>query len=257
MAHVHFNSLQKNEMPSEKIGKRKDASKDSIMDGATQFYLGCLIFGFLFSSVSFLMGYSHSLHLPFGHGHGFHAGHGGHALPSGHGLHAPHGAGAHHGTLKGFKGMKPGTKESTITPFNSLTATAFITFFGAAGTLIHVYLGLPPIPTDILALVSGFAGGGTVFWGMSKFVAIADKPMNPLVYDLPGTVARVSATIPQGGTGEIFFTKEGSSFTKAAKSTLGVEIPKGTEVVITKFENGIAWVEPSQKFLNELKKEGG
>ena len=77
------------------------------------FYLVCFVVGFFLSLVMFLGGGMH-LHVPHFHFHSpavhFHAG-----------AHAGHGAGAH------------GTQ---ISPFNLITLTAFLAWFGGTGYLL-------------------------------------------------------------------------------------------------------------------------
>jgi hypothetical protein len=55
-------------------------------------------------------------------------------------------------------------------------------------------------------------------------------------------LGRVSSTIRAGGTGEIIFSQEGTRQTCGARSENGEALAHGTEVVVTRYEHGIAYV---------------
>jgi hypothetical protein len=57
-----------------------------------------------------------------------------------------------------------------------------------------------------------------------------------------GVLGRVSGRIRAGGTGEMIFSQEGSRRSAAVRSEDGTEIVRDTEVVVTRFEKGIAYV---------------
>jgi hypothetical protein len=63
-------------------------------------------------------------------------------------------------------------------------------------------------------------------------------------YYLPGTIARVLSPIRARGTGEIMYVKGGTRQVAAARSIDGEPIARGTEVVIVRYELGIAYVHP-------------
>jgi hypothetical protein len=75
--------------------------------------------------------------------------------------------------------------------------------------------------------------------------------MDPSDYRLEGTVANVSITIPPHGTGEILFSKQGSRRGEAARGLNGAAIPRGTEVVITRYDHGVATVQPWTEFVED------
>jgi hypothetical protein len=63
-----------------------------------------------------------------------------------------------------------------------------------------------------------------------------------------GVLGRVSSTIRPSGTGEMMFSQMGSRRAAAARSESGAEISKGSEVVVTRYERGIAYVRPWEEF---------
>jgi hypothetical protein len=68
---------------------------------------------------------------------------------------------------------------------------------------------------------------------------------------MEGTVARVTMAIRAEGTGEIGFSRDGSRRSEGARSATGLPIEVGTEVVIVRYERGLAYVEPWASYAGE------
>ena len=213
------------------------------------FYLVCFLVGFLLSVTSLLLG-SLDLHIHLPHaGDGFHlhlgegaghvAGHAaGHAI---HGVgHAVHGHGAH----------AQAATEAGISPFNFGTIAAFLAWFGGTGYLLTRWSPLVSLIALGLALVAGVAGGAVVFWFLAK-LASHDENLDPADYDMMGVLGKVTSGIREGGTGEIVYSQEGSRRTCGARSEDGSAIDKGSEVVVSRYEKGIAYVERWEKLRDE------
>jgi hypothetical protein len=203
------------------------------------FYLTCFAVGFAFSAVSFLGGGSrwrfHLPHLPPGVGHGPMAGGhggGGHVPVAGHTSAASRsGAPAAH------------TPQSTsVSPFNFVTFTAFLAWFGGTGYLLTRYSSVWFLMGLGIALTSGLLGGGIVFLFLSKVLTSEEENMDPADYEMVGVLGRTSMPIREGGTGEIIYSQAGTRRTCGARSEDGAAIAKGVEVVVTRYEKGIAYV---------------
>ena len=69
-----------------------------------------------------------------------------------------------------------------------------------------------------------------------------EEEPEPEDHEMVGVLGKLSIPIRQGGTGEIVFTQGGTRHCTAARSEEGAAIPKGTEVVVTRFDKGIAYV---------------
>jgi hypothetical protein len=54
----------------------------------------------------------------------------------------------------------------------------------------------------------------------------------------------VTSNIRPSGTGEMIFSQAGARRAAPARSEDGLTIEKGTEVVVTRYERGIAYVRP-------------
>ncbi len=93
-----------------------------------------------------------------------------------------------------------------------------------------------------ISVVSGVAGAALVFGFLAKVLVSHEHPLDPEDYRMVGVLGRVSSRIRAGGTGEMLFSQEGMRRSTPVRSEDGTEIPKNTEVVVTRFEKGIAYV---------------
>lgn len=205
------------------------------------FYLICFAVGFCLSFVSFLFGSSRMgrLHLPHFHGHV-----GGAHLPSA-GIPAGHApvAGGHSPTATGAHGATTAhAEQSGVSPFNFVTLTAFLAWFGGTGYLLTRYSGLWVGFGLLASITSGLVGGGIVFLFLSRVLISEDENMDPADYEMVGVLGRVSSPIREGGTGEIVYTQMGTRRVCGGRSDDGSAIAKGNEVVVTRYEKGIAYV---------------
>jgi hypothetical protein len=205
----------------------------------SDFYLICFAVGFCFSFFSFVFGGSRlgRLHLPHFHGHG--------------GLHPPsasapvaHGpAAAGHAPVAGDARVGTHTQQANgVSPFNFVTLTAFLAWFGGTGYLLTRYSGLWVGFGLLVSVSSGLVGGSIVFVFLSKVLISDEENMDPADYEMVGVLGRVSSSIREGGTGEIIYTQMGTRRVCGARSDDGGLIAKGTEVVVTRYEKGIAYV---------------
>jgi membrane protein implicated in regulation of membrane protease activity len=195
----------------------------------SDFYLVCFLVGLILSAVSFLLGSSH-VHFPH---------HGGGAHVHGHGhVHVDHGHAPHpHGGEGG-----DGDRIAHVSFFNFGTITAFLAWFGGAGFLLTRYSSIWIWWVLAGAVLAGLVGASVVFWFVAKLLMGSERDLDPADYDLIGALGRLNTNIREGGTGEMIFSQQGARRSIGARSEAGVAIPKGTEVVITRYEKGIAYV---------------
>jgi hypothetical protein len=200
------------------------------------FYLTCFAVGFAFSLISFLGGGSRwhfHLHLPHGAGHVPMGGNGG-------GAHAP---------MAGHAPAAPGSgtaarvaQTTSLSPFNFVTFTAFLAWFGGTGYLLTRYSSVWFLMGLGIALASGVVGGGIVFLFLGKVLTSEEESMDPADYEMVGVLGRTSIPIRAGGTGEIIYSQAGTRRTCGARSEDGIAIAKGVEIVVTRYDKGIAFV---------------
>jgi len=126
--------------------------------------------------------------------------------------------------------------------FNFSTAMAFLAWFGGAGYLLTHYAEIWPLAGLAIASSVGFVGAALVFWLMSHVLWSRHENMNPDDYDVVGLIGTVTSSIRAGGTGEVLFQQAGAHRVVGARSEDGVAIGRNSEVVITRYENGLAYV---------------
>ncbi len=216
----------------------------------SNFYLVCFLVGFLLSLVSLLLGSLHlHVHLPHHGGHGIHI-HGG-GEGAGHvaataATHAVHGTG-HAIHTSGSNAQA----NADISPLNFGTIAAFLAWFGGSGFLLTHYSEFWVVGLAI-AILFGLAGAAIIFTFVVK-LSSPEENLDPGDYDMVGVIGRVSSGIRPGGTGEIVYSQEGTRRTAGARSEDGGEVTRGTEVVVTRYEKGIAYV----RRWDELAREAG
>ncbi len=180
----------------------------------SDFYLVCFLVGFLLSFISILTGSAH-LHLPHMHVD----------IPH---VHIPHVDLPH---------------VSNDVPFLNLgTIAAFLTWFGGTGFLLVRLSSLWSFFALGISLLSGLVGAGIIFLFLAKVLMRNETEFDPEDSDMVGVLGKLSISIRQNGTGEIVFTQGGTRHCTAARSEDGAAIAKNTEVVVTRFDKGVAYV---------------
>jgi hypothetical protein len=191
------------------------------------FYLVCFVVGFALSVFAFL---GVHLHLPF-HFHGAHG-------PAGHGM--AHGAAGHaHGASHGRAGSG---RAGGVSPFNFVTFTAFLAWFGGTGFLLTRYSSVWFAAGLAIALGVGLLGGYIIYVFMARVLMSPDAVLDPADFRMEGVLGYLSNPIREGGTGELIYAQGGTRRTCGARSDEGVAIAKGTEVIVTRYERGLAYV---------------
>ena len=146
-------------------------------------------------------------------------------------------------TPRGPRGGSRGASGSSASPFNTrATVAAFLAWFGGAGYLLSYYYGVWIVLAFGLAVVSGFIGASIVFFFLARVLMRKEEPLNPADYDMVGVLGKVTSGIRPSGTGEMLFSQAGARRAAAARSENGLPIPKGAEVVVTRYERGVAYV---------------
>jgi membrane protein implicated in regulation of membrane protease activity len=196
------------------------------------FYLSCFLVGVTLSVLSFLSG---TFHLPHFHLHVPH----GHLGPGG----TAHGA-AHAGGVNG----------SDISFINFGTICAFLAWFGGTGYLLTRHSTLVFAAIAVLSALGGLVGATLVFWFIAKVLLAHERELDPADYDRVGVLARITSPIREGGTGEIVFSQEGTRHTCGARSENGAALAKGMEVIVTRYERGLAYVRPWEELAGERQK---
>jgi hypothetical protein len=168
------------------------------------FYLVCFLLGLLLCVLSLFTG-GHM------HGHHFHFGH--HSHPA---------TGVH--------------------PINGFTVTAFLCWFGGVGYLLRTHSGFLAPVVLLLSSLSGIAGGALIFWFIASVLLPRERVLTAEETQITGVVGRLTSPLTPGGTGEIIYTQLGARRSAPARSEDGKTIDRGSEVVVLRYERGIAYV---------------
>ncbi len=189
-------------------------------------YLTCFGAGLALSALAFVGGFAH-LHLGHfkvgGHGHG-------HGKAGGHG-------------------------PSHMSPLNGFTVVAFLCWFGGTGYLLsHGHVFTWALVLGFSAL-SGAAGAGLVFWFTVKVMLPRERPLEPADTPIIGVLGRVSAPVPPGRVGEMLYSQNGARRSMPICADDGAAIARDAEIVVLRYERGIAyvrrWDEMQQILLGE------
>lgn len=183
-------------------------------------FLLCFAVGSVWSLATLLLG---GLHL--GHGHATHLHHGG------------HGHSSHLGSWLGSMA-------------NPSSLAVFLAWFGGLGYLLTRHTGL--LFWVDLAIAIGFGiAGAWLLAAFLRFLQAREKPLNPADYEMVGVLGRVSSTIRPDGVGELIYVRDGARRPVCARSEDSSLIGRGEEVVVTRFEKGVAYVRTWEAMLNQ------
>ncbi len=193
----------------------------------SDFYLVCFLFGFGLSALAFLIGNLH-LHLP--------------SLDIHDGIHVPH-------------ADATGVHGAELPWFNFGTVSGFLAWFGGTGYLLSHYYKVWAVVAFGVSILSGLGGASVIFWFIAKVLMKREAALDPADYQMVGVLGRLSIPIRQNGTGELIYSQEGTRRVAGARSESGVAIPKGAEVVVTRYEKGIAYVRLWEDLMGELEQK--
>lgn len=176
-------------------------------------YFVIFVCGFVLCIISALSGFGH-LHI--GHFHrGAHVG--------------------HHSGISRFS--------RAVSGVNGFTILAFLTWFGGAGYLLERYSQLVAPLIFAASLGFGILGSFIVWTVLFKVLLPRERVLTSEETAMPGVLGRVSSAIRDGsGVGEIIFSQSGARKAAAARSEDGSSIERGTEVIVVRYERGIAHV---------------
>jgi membrane protein implicated in regulation of membrane protease activity len=196
-------------------------------------YLICFTLGLSLTVLSALGAFSH---IHFGHVH-LHLGHG-HSH-----VHVPNVRGA--------------VTKSSVSPVNGFTLAAFLCWFGGCGYLLARSGDFGLFVVLAIATITGLAGGAILFWFLVKVLLPHEHEMTAAETDIVGILGMVTGTIRGDGTGEIQFSQGGARRFAPARSEGGVAMARGTEVVVMRYEQGIAYVRPWDELSGEPREASG
>lgn len=194
------------------------------------FYLVCFVVGFFLSVLIFAFGGAR-LHIPHVH------------IPS---LHGHSGV---HARASGATNVR--VHGSQISPFNLITLTAFLAWFGGTGFLLARHSTIWFFTALVVSLLTGTGGAAIIYLFLSRVLTSPDECLDAADFEMVGVLGKLSVRIREGGTGELVYPQAGTRRVCAARSETNSAIPKSTEVVVTRYERGIAYVRPWAELAGE------
>lgn len=190
-------------------------------------YLTCFAVGLVLSFAMFLGGALH-LHIGRFHMHG-------HGLAKSHGI--------------GHRGV------NSASPLNGFTLMAFLCWFGGTGYLMHEAHIFSLTLVLLFSIVSGTAGASLVFWFLVKVLMPGERTLEAEDTEIVGMVGHLSTKLPGRGYGEMLYAQNGARRCVTVKSDDSQPMERGVEVVVMRFERGVAYVRRWEEFEDGLLKE--
>lgn len=192
------------------------------------FYLFCFYFGLLMSALSLFSGAFH-FHLPAK-------------------WHLPFHAQYHHGHFR--FGLRTGNTVE-VPFFNMSTIMAFLCWFGGMGYLLTHNSTIWFLLVLLASVMTGLGGASIVFLFLVKVLLRYEHCLDPADFEMVGVLGVLAVPIRANGTGELIYLQQGTRRVVGAKSEDGRPIAKDSEVVVTRYEDGIAYVRPWAEFADE------
>ena len=123
---------------------------------------------------------------------------------------------------------------------------AFVTIFGLSGYLLSRSPSRSAVAAGALAAVIGIVAAAASVWLVARWAKVVPQhDVDDPRYILQGHLARVVMPIDaHGAAGEIVFEVEREQRRLRARALDESSVSAGTDVVIERIEDGIAYVEP-------------
>src|SRR6266851_4708100 len=138
-----------------------------------------------------------------------------------------------------------------VVGFNLITLTAFLAWFGGTGYLLTRHSTIWFWGALGISLLSGTGGAAIIYLFLSRVLSSENEALDPADYEMVGVLGRLSIPIRESGTGELIYLQAGTRRVCGARTENGSAIVKGTEVVVTRYERGIAYVRPWSEMAGE------
>jgi len=138
-----------------------------------------------------------------------------------------------------------------VAPLSIATLLAFLTWFGGAGYFFRNGVTWGTWESLLGAIAMGFAGGALIYRLLSV-IRHGESVIDPTKERIVGSLGRITSSIREGGTGEITYELRGTRQVSAAKSEAGKALGRGDEVVVLRYERGVAFVAPFGQLYEDV-----
>lgn len=225
-------------------------------DPLSDVFIACVVFAgvFLVATSVLGMGHVHLLHLgshaPAAHGIGAHAPVA-HGQPSAHTAHTAHTAHSAAGTAAAASSWD--TLVAALSGGLSLYGVLmFLLVFGLLGYILHNAGHANALVAITVPLVLGaLAAVGTGMLLRMLFITSPESEITAANSRPQGQLGTITAPIRAGGIGEVTYARPGGGrLSVSARSADGSAIAAGEDVVVLGYSDGIADVQPWDRFLS-------
>jgi membrane protein implicated in regulation of membrane protease activity len=124
---------------------------------------------------------------------------------------------------------------------NPSCGAIFLSWFGGVGYLLTRHSGLAFWIDVAIAAAVGLSGAW-ILAAFLRFLQSHEKPLDAAEYEMVGVLGRVTSAIRPDGVGEMVYIRDGARKPAAARSEDGTHIARGEEVIVTRYEKGLAYV---------------
>jgi hypothetical protein len=123
-------------------------------------------------------------------------------------------------------------------------------WFGGIGYILSTHSRFVGVIVLAFAIAGGLSASLAVFKFMVKLMNAESSHLKDEDYRHEGLVCTVTMPVRENGTGEIIFMQNGVRRSAGARSCNGKPLEKGAEVVIERYENGVAYVHRWEEFTS-------
>ncbi len=127
--------------------------------------------------------------------------------------------------------------------FNVPSIAAFAVAFGAVGYPLVHRTTMSALAIILIAVTSGLLATTGMIVLLARWALRGGPPESLDAEDIQGQFAMVSVEITPAGQGEISYDYFGKTLRAPARALSAKSLPVGSEVVIDRIENGVAFVE--------------
>lgn len=134
-------------------------------------------------------------------------------------------------------------------PFSLTGGLVFLTWLGGLGYLFRRGLDWPAPVAVVVAAVAGFALAAAVQRLLALLSRSEDGGLDPARTRVVGSLGVLASPVRSDGIGEVVYVMGGARQTLPARSADGTVLGRGDEVVILRVQDGIAYVQSFDPFI--------
>jgi hypothetical protein len=143
-----------------------------------------------------------------------------------------------------------------LSPINGFTVVVFLCWFGGAGYLMHHAHVFGASLVLFFSVLSGLAGSSLLGWFLISVLLPHERTLESSDTEITGVIGKLSGAISAGGVGEVLYSQNGARRSAIVRADDGSQIPRGAEVIVMRYERGVACVRRWDEFQHGLLVDG-